>query len=517
MRNTAILEAIRATTLKSEWKKMFQERAYLHDRLVDYAGWTIPNLFLETGDDSDTSPMEQQHDYQSLGAQLVNHLSNKVATVLFQPGKPFFRLSLTDQQILELVDTGMKETDIDELLSKAEKAGMKELAKAKIRTSVLQVIKSLIVLGNSLLYFPDGKSNTLTSQVYSLKDYVIKRDMSGAMTKLITRDTHSIASLPTDILEVVQKHDSHLESDDEVTLYTAIMRTDSDTFMVWQEIEDIMRVPRQIGKYAERDLPWIPLTWNLSRGHSYGTGLVEEYAGDFHTYSSMAEAMVNLSALASDIKILIDPMGSTDVDALNESESGTYVYGNADDISYLQLEKLQDARFIIEQMEIYARRLGAGFLFNSAVTRTAERVTAEEIRMQANELEGSLGGVYSRLSEDMQLPIARKTMANVGEEFKNVEPTIVTGVESLSRTSELDQIMLFFADLARLADLPPEAAKRLNYQGIISKLGAARQVDYKDFLVDEDTVKANDRAAAALEAKTASAGKAPPQQQEQVI
>lgn len=495
----SLFQTITGLTLKSQWDKLINERSDYDQRWLDYAGWTLPHIYME---DEEQSSTEMQHDYQSLGAQVTNHLANKIATVLFQPGRPFFRLDLSDEQMEAMIEQGMNKPEVQELLSQAEKEGMKVLSRAKLRSTILTAIKSLIILGNALLYFPDGRSNVLTSQLYSLKDYVIQRDMSGEVVQIITQDTHNIETLPADIRALVDNHIPAMdrESRKTVKIYTCILRTEQNKFIVWQEIDNLFRVPRQIGTYAKDDLPWIPLTWNLARGRNYGTGLVEEYAGDFYTYSSLAEAMINLSSIAADIKVLVDPMGSTDVDSLNDSDSGSYVYGSADDISYLQLEKFQDLQFMINQMEVYARRIGAGFLFNSAVTRDAERVTAEEIRMQAQELEGSLGGVYSRLAEDMQLPIAKRAMRTVGDVFKDVEPTIITGVESLSRTSELDQIMLFFADLARLSELPPEAAKRLDYQGIITTLGAARQVDYKDFLLDEDTVRKNDERAAQLAA-----------------
>ena len=508
-----IKEEVFGVELKNVWDRLYGERTHLHDRWIDYAGWTIPSIYSNESDDSTT---EMQHDYQALGAQLVNHLSNKLSRVLFQPGRPFFKLDLDTDQLGELLAAGKTEAVVDELLAHAEKQGMKELAKAKLRSAILSVMKALIVTGNSLLYFPDTKNNVLTAQVYSVHDYVVSRDMSGVLVKLITRDRHKVATLPEDLRQIVVNSDKAKDYEEEVTIFTAVRRTTGGRYVVWQEIEDLEKTPRELGVYAEKDLPWLPLTWNLDRGKDYGTGLVEEYAGDFYTYSSLSEAIINLASIASDIKILVNPMGATNVEDLNQAESGTYVYGSADDITYLQLEKLQDAKFIIEQAEVYARRLGAGFLFNAAVTRDAERVTAEEIRMQANELEGSMGGIYSRLAEDMQQPIARLVMRSLGDAFKNVEPVIITGVESLSRTTELEQIMLFLMDLAQTANLPPEVLKRLDFQGLISKLGAARHVEYRQFLLSEDTVKANDQAQAQLEAKTAADSR-PQQQTQQVV
>lgn len=50
------------------------------------------------------------------------------------------------------------------------------------------------------------------------------------------------------------------------------------------------------------------------------------------------------------------------------------------------------------------------FLLNSAVQRQGERVTAEEIRYVAGELEDTLGGVYSILAQELQLPLAKRLL-----------------------------------------------------------------------------------------------------------
>jgi len=488
-------DGVERLSLQSEFDRLVSKRSYKEQDWRDYAGWTLPYLYPLDESESHT---EMQHDYQSVGAQATNHLANKLAMTLFRPGVPFFRLDLTKEQLEELAAAGMSDEDTELALSLTEKESTKRLEKKKLRTAILMALKGIIVLGNSLLYVPKKKS----AQVYSLRDYVIQRDMGGDFFKIITKDTHVVATLPDDIKNLVRLS-TDVDDDDleqEVTIYTGIERQPDGRWSVWQEIENYFRVPREIGVYTEEDLPWIPLTWNLVRGHDYGTGLVEEYAGDYHTYSSLAEALVNLSSIVSDIKILVNPMGQTDVEDLNDADSGTYVYGNADDISFLQLEKFQDMKFLHDQMETYSRRIGAGFLFNTAVVRDAERVTAEEIRMQANELEGSLGGVYSRLGEEAQLPIARLILVDLDDALKDIEPTIITGMEALSRTSELDQMMLFFQDLALLAELPPEVAERLNYKGVMTRLGSARMVDYKDFMLDEEEVKANREERARLEA-----------------
>ena len=486
-------------SLKSHFNKLMSDRTTINSQFEDYAGWTLPYLYLPDGADQDT---EAQHDYQSVGAQAVNHLANKLAKTLFPAGRPFFRMDLTDAQLEVLVAEGLAKADVEALLSKAEKEAMKQMSTAKMRTAVLSAMKHLIVFGNALMFFPAVETDSRSVQVYNLRDYVIQRDMSGELVTLITRDNHQLATLPPGIQELViaGENGDNKDPNRKVELYTIATRQADGRFKVYQEVDENLSVPDSHGLFTKDELPWISLTWNLQRGANYGNGLVEEYAGDFHTLSSLSEALLVLSGIVSDIKILVDPMGSTDVDSLNESDSGTYVHGSADDISFLQLEKFQDMKFLREQMQDYERRIGAGFLFNTAVTRDAERVTAEEIRMQANELEGSFGGVYSRLAEEMQQPMAKRILSKMGPAFKQITPLIITGVESLSRTSELDNIMQFFNDLALLANLPDRAAERLDFEMIITKLGAARAIEYEELLLSEEEVQANrERDQAALQ------------------
>lgn len=495
---------------KSQFDALMSKRSTINNQFEDYAGWTLPYLYLPDGADEDT---EAQHDYQSVGAQSVNHLANKIAKTLFPAGRPFFRMDLNDQQLATLAEDGLKKADIDNILSKVEKEAMKKMSTAKMRTAVLAAIKHLIVFGNALMYFPSVPTASKPVQVYNLRDYVIQRDMAGRMTCLIMRDNHQVVTLPDSIKNLLTAHDGAAKDPTrDVEIYTVVKRLADNRFKVYQEVENYL-IPESAGIFTEKDLPWIPLTWNLQRGANYGNGLVEEYAGDFHTLSSLSEALLVLSGIVSDIKILVNPMGSTDVDSLNESDSGTYVNGDADDISFLQLEKFQDMKFLKDQMNDFERRIGAGFLFNSAVTRDAERVTAEEIRMQANELEGSFGGVYSRLAEEMQQPMANKILGTMPGDLSQVEPLIITGVESLSRTSELDQMMQFFNDLAMLANLPERAAERLNFEAVIVKLGSARALDYEELMLDEKTVNENRDKRLAEEQKAATQSVAPAQPQ----
>lgn len=476
-----------AVELQTIFEQCIGKRGTQSQRWEDYAGWTLPALYPSSGIESGD---EAQHDYQALGAQAVNHLANKIVMTLFAPSRPFFKLELTPVQSAQLQEAGLSLADIEALTASVENQSMRSMEKVHLRTSVIQAIKNLIVLGNTLMFFP-GKGEH--SQVYNMHDYVIRRDAGGTVLQIVTRDRRAVTTLPQAEMEAVLLQG--LLPEDEVEIYTGITRTAENKYFVKQEINDLIVTSGKKGIYTESDLPWLPLTWNLIRGQDYGTGLVEEYAGDFHVYSSLSEANLNIASIAADIKILVNPMGQTDVTSLNESASGTFVYGHADDVSYLQLEKLGDFQFVEKIMDQYGRRIGAAFLLNTQVTRDAERVTAEEIRLQANELESSLGGVYSRLAEEMQQPLARMLVKVVNSKLGDIEPVILTGVESLSRNSEHEQMMLFFNDLTLLGNIPEQMQGDLKFRDIAILLAANRGIEYDKFLKTADEKKADQQEA----------------------
>lgn len=478
--------------LQGMFKALLADRSIYNDRWEDYAGWTLPYVYQT--DEYDTTT-ELQNDYQSVGAQAVNHLTNKITSTLFHPGRSFFKIDLRNEQYQELLEAGVDKTEADTVMAAVEKQSLKQMEIVSLRTAVLTAMKSLIITGNSLLYMPTDGSKM---QVFNLRDYVVKRDMSGNMHTLIMRDNHDVKTLPQDIMQ--QALDDGLGMDDEVELYTGVILGKSGKYLVRQEVNASFIVQRNQGVYSKEKLPWIPLSWNLARGHDYGTGLVEDYSGDFHVLSVLSETIMNMSAIASDIKGLVNPMGTTDIDALNDSVSGTWCYGREEDVSYLSLDKLADLAFLNEQVDKYSRRIGSAFLLNSAVTRNAERVTAEEIRQQAAELEESLGGVYSRLAEELQQPLAARLLDTMDSKLKGLDLVILTGVESLSRTSDLEQMLLFFQDSALLAQLPDQVLARLKVGNVLASFGNARQVEYGEWIKSEEEFQKEQAERAAKEA-----------------
>ncbi|WP_429498858.1 portal protein [Robbsia andropogonis] len=73
-------------TVQRKWSAMDGRRKALLLRCQKYAGFTLPTIC--TPDGYNENLEELQTDYQSVGAQGVNNLTNKLMLALFAPSRP---------------------------------------------------------------------------------------------------------------------------------------------------------------------------------------------------------------------------------------------------------------------------------------------------------------------------------------------------------------------------------------------------------------------------------------------
>jgi hypothetical protein len=100
----------------------------------------------------------------------------------------------------------------------------------------------------------------------------------------------------------------------------------------------------------------------------------------------------------------------------------------------------------------------------------------------AQELETALGGVYSILSQEFQMPLVNLILARLESQGKmpkmpkdSVKPTIVTGMEALGRGQDLNKLAQFLQYLQPLG--PQVIAQEMNIDDYIDRLGASLGID----------------------------------------
>lgn len=486
-------------TAKSRYATLstFRDPALVRAREVSKL--TIPALVPEEGA---TDATKLTTPYQSVGARGTNNLAAKLLLSLFPPGTSFFRLTVDEFALdklkarAEMAGEGDPISKIEKALAKVEKALNTRLEQKAARPVLSEMFKHLIVAGNALLQvMKDGKL-----KLHTLANYVTKRDAAGEPVEIIVRETLSRRTLPRHVHDFVASKangtEDEKEGKDQIDLYTWVRRVSDGSWKQHQEILDL-KIPGTDGTFPKDKTAWLPLRWQSVAGNDYGRGHGEEYLGDLYSLEALSQSIVEFAGNAAKIVWLVQRGGTTDKNKLAKAPSGAVIDGNAKDVSGLMMEKFADFQVVKATAADIEQRLEQAFLLNSSVQRQAERVTAEEIRFMAGELEQSLGGTYSVLAQELQLPLIARLMSvmqkagqlpHLPEQM--VKPQIVTGLDGLGRSSDFLKLELLVKDLA--ATFGPEAsAEYINVGAYASRRAAALGIDTEGVIRSEEDVQAS--------------------------
>lgn len=480
-----------STTIAGEYSRLESDRNSYLNRARECAKFTIPSLVPPT---AKGGSVKFKTPYQGVGARGLNNISSKLLLALFPPSQPFFRLSV-DDAVLEAL--GKSKGDAEDALSTIEKRVVGEVNSSSIRVQLFEAIKQLVVAGNVLLYLPP---NTTSLRVFRLDRYVCARDPMGAVVRIITKENIATYVLPQKVrdelkLQLAEDKSALLDNDDEeVELYTMVQVTESGKWEVSQEVEGKI-IESTKATYPKDKSPWMPLRLISVDNEDYGRSYVEEYQGDLQSLEGLTKAIVEASAAAAKMLIFVNPNGTTRKRNVAEAPNLAVLEGNAADITMMRSEKQGDFRVAMEVAKEITERLSYAFMLNSAVQRKGERVTAEEIRYMASELEDALGGIYSVLAQELQLPLVSLLMARMQRQNKipalpkgMVKPTITTGMEALGRSADLQKLDMFIQSSGQV--LGQEVmAKILNVDEYLKRRAAALQIDSKNLIKTQEEVE----------------------------
>jgi hypothetical protein len=493
--------------IKTRWHQLNGDRKQHLDRARHCAKLTIPHLLPEEGKTDHNDPLPTP--YQSFGSKAVNHLASKLWLSLLPPNQSFFKLSLSnkvEREIKQVTDGETSRSEIMSSLAAVENAILKYIENKGIRSPAFSAVRQLIATGNALVYIPSSDENMhLWSfhgyglKVFRLDQYVVVRDSLGNLVELIIKESMSIKALPQEIKEKVEekiaKDGDHKHTQKEIDLFTKVVRKDDDNkkFVATQEIQGISLEDRKTEFDAGR-LPWLALRW--SQDSDYGRGPVEEYLGDLQSLESLSQALVEGSLGSAKVIFLVNPNGLTRTKDLQSARNMDFRQGRQDDVAPLHLEKYNDFRVAQTQAVAIESRLSEAFLMNSSMQRDAERVTAQEIQFMAQELEDTLGGVYSILSQEFQLPLVSLVLSRLQDDNEipklpqdALNPIVTTGLEALGRNHKQAKLRGFVAEIAQTFG-PEMAALYINPSEYIQRAAINQGVDTNGLIRSEQEVQA---------------------------
>lgn len=471
------------TTAASRYRQLETARTSVLNRAREAAKLTIPSLMPPDGH-SEISTLPTP--FQGLGARGVNNLASKLLLALFPPNSPFFRLMVDDFTLQKMTQKQGMRAEVEKALNMIERSVQGEIETTAIRVSAFEALKQLITAGNVLVHLtPKGGM-----RVFKLNQYVVKRDPAGNVLEFIVKEEVAPDTLP-EVIRTRLKNAEGADAQKTAELYTRVYRR-GDQWHVLQETQGMI-IPGTKGSYPLDKSPWIVLRFTKIDGENYGRGYIEEYLGDLISLESLTKSIVEGAAASARVLFLVNPNGTTTMKTLAEAPNGAIRQGNAADVSVLQVQKFADFRVAQEAIASITQRLSFAFLMNTAVQRGGERVTAEEIRYMAGELEDALGGVYSILSQEFQLPLVNRIIFTMERQKRfptlpkgMVKPTITTGLEALGRGHDMNKLNLF-ADIAGKAQaLPPE----VNKSDFLTRIGTALGIDMAGLMKSPEEMQA---------------------------
>lgn len=491
------------TSAKSRYTELTKDRDHYVSRARSHAKVTIPSLFPENGSTSSTALYTP---YQSIGARGVNTLGNKLLITLFPPNTSFAKLDIDDITLDELSRAegsakGLR-GEVDKALSKVERKMLAKLETTPFRPTASEAVKQLLVAGNVCLNMSDMD----LPRYHRLDTYVCKRSPSGKLLEAIIEEKTTLGALPEAIRALLPQDmaSASLPSDKPsvtptsdldkpVCIYTRLW-LDGTMYRRVQFVENT-EIDSTRASYPQNKLPYFFLRWTKIDNEDYGRAMVEDVYGDLLTCETLMEAITLGTAAMAKLVFFVDPAATTRGEDIAKANTGDFLEGRAADVSVLQAEKYADfnqARQLVMEIE---RRLSAAFLMNSAVQRAGERVTAEEIRFMAQDLEASLGGVYSVLSQEWQYPLATlllaaKDMPPLPKDV--VAPRIVTGVEALGRVQELSKLDQLVAGVRDLFG-PEVIAKHVNPGEYIKRRASALGITQEGLLYSDEDLSATEQ------------------------
>jgi len=457
-------------------------RAHL-DRARDCSALTAPWLLPPEGH-SINDPLLVA--WQNLGSRCVHNLASKLLLILFPPQIPFFRLEISDYemklQAIQAIDpaTGVSLLEsFMEAFSRIERATLLLFSKNRLRNPLYQLLLNVIITGSAMWQdMEDGRY-----RVYRLDNWVCRRDPEGDLVETVTREYKYWEALDEETktnLKALHGEEIGKGNKELLPLYTwGVLDPSSKTWKVTQSLMDY-EITKESIEYSPDKFPFHCASWIRICGEDYGRGQVENHLGDLRTLESSSQIIQEGSAAAAKILFLVDPNGTVRATKIAKTPNGGFVEGKADEVTALQVNKYYDFKGIQDLMQLKTQELSYAFLLNSAIQRNAERVTAEEIRVMASELEQALGGTYALLAEELQMPIANSLLQDLNiQKFippvvkDKIQVIVSTGIEGLGRTHELSQYNAFLQN----TQLLPNASSWINTGVALKRLATYHSVD----------------------------------------
>jgi len=517
---------------EKRYRALESDRNYYLERARTASRLTLPYLIPLSDEpypnDNQTFPLP----WNGIGARGVHNLASRLLLALLPPTETFFRFTIdeiemakNEQQMQAAGATpeelGRSKSEFDLALARLERAVLRSIETSNDRVAVHEMLLHLIISGNVLMYVSDEGL-----KCFHLNRYVCRRDLMGNPIEAIVCEQLSVESLPSNARQLLEEEDGEVQGivDDDVTpeyervvrLYTHI-EWEGKKVKWYQEIKH-QEIPGSRGTASVSESPWLPLRMYRIDGQGYSPGYVEAACiADLQTAEALSQAIAEGSLVSAQVKHLVKPSGIANPKKLAEAPNGAYLPGNPDDVFTIQVNKAADLNVAAQGLARIEARLAQAFML--ADVRDSERTTAEEVRLQALQIENSLGSIYAILTTEFQQPYVSRKLAILTRRGKLpklpeglVQPVVSVGLAAVGRGNDLEKTARFMTILQQ--SLGPEGiATYVMPAELIRRLAGAMGMDIIGLVKTEEQLAQEQQAQqqAAMVQQAMAAGMADPQ------
>lgn len=422
--------------------------------------------------------------HQGVNAACVHELSAKFTLAMFPPDVPFFRFQVRLGDSVSAEERAEAET----LLANAELELSRYFETTNLRTLLGRANAQAVGAGPCVVSLLDPDN----FQLYELDQMVWFKRANGDIIEFILYAEEPYAAIVQDYPEILDKQhplwqDSWLWAETASTrgveLFTRVWLEEGEWWSVqeWSiremDGETAVEVPNSRQKHGA--CPVIPVEFSAVDGVTYGRPYAHRYWGDMNYLEVVWRSLKEATALVCQTRVMVNPSGVTRRTALTEADNGAVVEAREEDIAILSFsEKLGDFQWLATVAAQIEARLDRAFLRAQSVQRPGERVTAEEIRRLADDLERAFGGAYAEASRRVQVPLVRRLTEllvkdrKLDKAFLGLDVAVVTGIDALGRSAELQRIQVAFLTLGQMG-FGQVLAQRINLPELIRRVFVA--------------------------------------------
>ncbi len=427
--------------------------------------------------------------WQNIGSKGVTSFASKLSLSLFPYQATWFQYSITnrvdkDALIQMFGAEGLQQIEYN--LACREEDIRKYTETTELRALAAEWFEHAQVAGNVLACIP---LTDTPMRCYGLNRYVVKRNYGGAVQEIIIKDAIRPSALPEEVRDYC-----NIQLDDEdkpVELYNWIHQ-DGKRWVMVQELEG--RTFPEEGEpqsgygawetFPFNFCPYIPMRWRAAYGEDYGRSFIDDFFGDLYNLEVITKAIQQGAQISARMLIGIKPGAQADPMEISTAANGSVITADfLKEVTPLQIGKQMDLSVAEKLQSKLEREISLIFRMKQGIQRQGERVTATEIQELVQDINENTGSVYALFMREVQQPVI-KLLSRRMELLGKLQPipddlfdtSIVTGLEALGRSRNLQKIQTFIQILAQ--NLTPELTlKYLNAPVLIKEVMTNMQFD----------------------------------------